>query len=522
MLRAAALAAISLLTVLVVACGGAGGAAEADPATAVPRDAMAYFEVTVRPDGDLREDALAAAGKVLRTPDPEAKIREQLDKALAESEGGDVSYERDIEPWLGERAGVWISSRLDDAGEPGVAIAVAASDTEQAESSIDEAVRRDNPNTTERSHRDVTYKVGEDNFAYGVAGDFAVFGDEPELKRTIDALEGESLAEDERYRNAVDGLEEARLAHVFVDLRRFFGLVGEQDPESAEGLRQLQALVPFDRLPPVAGAFMADGDRLALDFVAQIPSDDVRQRLGALVWGSGSTPLMGELPADSWYAQGMPRFGETIRALFDQFAGAVGGAVAQEQLQRELGLDLEQDIFSWIGDVALFVRGETAATADGGVLIEVTDEGRAASAFGKIVGAVRTQGQVDARPVRIDGAETAFAVRLPDAPRPVVLARSADRVAVTYGEEAAAAALSPDETLEDSEQFDEAESVLGDDLDPSLIVSVAPIVSLVESIGTAGPEWDQARPYIEVFSLLASGGGSDGSRARGRIAVGLK
>ena len=521
MLRAAAIAAISLLTVLVAACGGGGGAADADPATAVPRDAMVYIEVAVRPDGDLREDALAAAGKILRTPDPEAKIREQIDRAMAESDGGRLSYERDIEPWLGERAGVWISTRLDDAGEPGVAIAVAASDTEEAESSIDEAVQRENPNPTERTHRDVTYKVGEDDFAYGVAGDFALFGDEPELKRTIDALEGESLAEDERYRNALGGLEEERLAHLFLDLRRFFAFVGEQDPSSAEGLRQLQALVPFDRLPPVAGAFMADGERLALDFVAQIPSDDLRERLGALAWGSGSTPLLGELPADSWYAQGMPRFGETIRAVFDQFAGAVGGAVAKEQLRRELGLDLEQDIFSWIGDAGLFVRGETAATIDGGAVIEVTDEGRAASAFGKIVGAVRTQG-LDAQPVRIEGAEAAFAFRLPNAQRPIVFARGEGKVAVTYGEQAAAAALSPDETLADSEQFDEAESVLGDDLEPSTIVSVTPIVALVDSFGTAGPEWDQARPYIEVFSLLASGGGSDGSRGRVRIAAGLE
>jgi uncharacterized protein DUF3352 len=521
MLRAAALAAISLLTVLVVACGGGGGAADADPATAVPRDALVYVEVAVRPDGDVREDALAAAGKILRTPDPEAKIREVLDRALAEGDSG-INYDRDIAPWLGERAGLWVSNRIDEEGDPGVALAVASTDTEEAEGSIDEAIRRESPRVSERSHADVSYKVDPDGFAYGVAEDFALFGDEPELKRMVDVLQGESLAEDDRYRNAVGGLEDARLAHFFFELRRFFDLAARQDPEGAESLRQLEAFIPFDRLPPVAGAFIADGERLALDFVAPIPRGNVRESLGALAWGNGSTPLMGELPADSWYAQGNPQFGETARAVFGQFAGALGGAVVQEQVRRELGIDLEQDVFSWMGDLALFARGETADTIDGGAVIEVTDEGRATSAFGKIVGALRTRGQVDPRPVRIDGAETAFAVSVPGAPRPVVLARGEERVAVTYGEQAAAAALSPDETLGDSELFDDAESVLGGDLDPSLIVSVPPIVSLVESFGTAGPEWDQARPYIETFTLLAFGSGSDGNRVRVRFATGLE
>ena len=70
MLRAASLAALALLAALVAACGGGAAAGEADPASAVPADALVYIEAVVRPEGDLRDDALAAAGKVLRTDDP--------------------------------------------------------------------------------------------------------------------------------------------------------------------------------------------------------------------------------------------------------------------------------------------------------------------------------------------------------------------------------------------------------------------------------------------------------------------
>ncbi|MGH2949390.1 MAG: DUF3352 domain-containing protein [Solirubrobacteraceae bacterium] len=510
-----------LIVLLVAGCGGGGGAADADPASAVPRDALLYLEAAVRPEGDTREHALAAAGKVLRTPDPEAKIRELLHRALAD-DAGDVDYDRDIGPWLGERAGLWVSDRLDENEEPGVAAAVAATDLDAAESAIEDSRRRNGESATERSHAGVEYRVDADGFAYAFAEDFVLFGDEPELKRTIDALEGEALDSDQRYRDAIEGLSDDRLAHFFIDTKGFFAFVAQTDPESAEGLRQLQGLIPFDRLPPAAGAFLADGDRLAIDLSTTIPWGDLRRRLGAVAWGTGTTPLLRELPGDSWGAQGAPRFGETMRVLFDQLAGAFGGAVVEEQLRSELGLDLEQDVFSWVGDIALFIRGESVDALDGGVVIQVTDEDRAADAFGKIVGALRARGQLDAQPLRLEGAETAFAVAAGGAPRPIVFARGDGKVVVTYGEEAAVAALDPGETLGDSELFSRAESVLGDDLEPSMLLSIPPVVALVDSSGSADPSWDQAKPYIEAFDVIAIGGGTDGARSRGRVAAGLR
>ena len=61
MLRAASLAALALLAAVASACGGSAAAGQADPATAAPADAPFYVEVVVRPDGQLRDDALDAA-----------------------------------------------------------------------------------------------------------------------------------------------------------------------------------------------------------------------------------------------------------------------------------------------------------------------------------------------------------------------------------------------------------------------------------------------------------------------------
>ena len=517
MFRLASLVALLSMSLVLAACGSSGGAADADPATAVPRDALLYLEATVRPEGQQREDALAAAGKVLQTPDPEAKLREWLD-----SSSEDFDYERDLAPWLGERGALWMSSRTVEGDDrPGLAAVIAATDLEEAEGAIEEAQAREKTKTTERSHAGVDYKVDADGFAYAFEGDFVLAGDEPELKQTIDALEGESLADEDRYKQPVDALDGDRLAHVWMDTRRLFELGMKADPEAAQQFEQLKGIFDFEKLPPAAAAFVADGSRLAIDGSIEIPEDVQQQPFGSLM-GVGSTALLEELPGDSWAAQGAPKFGQTMKLMFNQAAGAFGGGIAQEQLRSQLGIDLERDVFSWVGDVAFFVRGETLDSVDGGAVIQVTDEAAAADAFGRLVGVARSRGQVDARPVDIEGADTAFAAALPEAPKPIVMARSADKVVITYGQEAATAALSGSDTLGDSELYGRTRDVLGDGLDPSFLIAVGPIVSLVDSSGTADASWNEFKPYLEAFDLLAVGGGTDGDTARFRIAAGLR
>ena len=503
--RLALLLAAALALVL-TACGGGGGAAGADPASAVPRDALFYMEATVRPDGDLRTDALDAAGKILRTENPEAKLRELL------ADVDDFDYDRDVKPWLGDRAGMWVSARLDENEEPGVALVVAATDSEAAEESLAAAYERSATREETRSHGGVGYKVNADGDAHAVVGDFVLFADEPELRRTIDTLEGEGLTDHEPYRNAIEDLEGERLAHFYVDTRRLMELATESDPQQAQALK---ALIPFDRLPPVAGAFLADGSRVAVDVQAELPPGSGAQ-LGPLV-GAGGSPLLEELPADAWGAQAMPRLGETIRVTLDGFAGAIGGAA----IERELGFDLERDLLSWVGDAAMFVRGDSVESIEFGAVLGVTDEAAAAGAFGRIVGALRSRHRVNAVPVEVEGAEIAFQWAGP-APKPLVLARGKDKVVVTSGVAAAEDALSPDEELGDTELYERTTDLLGDDAEPSFLLSMPSLVELVDASGEAGAEWQKAKPYVEAFDVLALGGSTDEGDARVRFVAGLR
>ena len=517
--RTRLLALPSLLFALVLAgCGAAGGAADADPATAVPAGASIYLEGVVRPEGDQREDVLDAARKVLRTDAPEAKIHELLDKALAESDTK-TTYKDDIAPWLGEKAGVWVAGV--NRKEPGYVVVIAAKDTEKAQAAIDKGVKSDGGKVTERSYSGVDYQVDDEGVAAGIVGDFFTVGTEAEFKRTVKAQDGDSLAEAKRYESAIDGLEDERIGTFYVDLKPFIEQALKSDPQAAGQLEQFRSIFPIDKLEPLSGALLADEDRIAFDTLTRGKGVDALKTFGPLT-GTGSTPLLGELPGDAWVALGAADVGPSVKSIFTKVAGAFGGAAATQQLQSQYGIDLERDVFSWIGDMAVFARNTTKADIDGALVIEATNPGNMQSAFGKLVGLLQSQGGQKVTPIKVKGAELAFRTGSTDLGKPAVIARSDDRVVVAVGESAAAEALAPAQKLADGELFKEAKDILDDDLEPAFLLSMPDLVAAIESMGEADADFAKAKPYLDAFSLIVSGGTFKDDEVRSRVAAGLK
>ena len=518
--RTRLLALPSLLLALVLAgCGAAGGAADADPATAVPAGASIYLEGVVRPEGDQREDVLDAARKVLRTDAPEAKIHELVDKALAESDRDTkATYKDDIAPWLGEKAGVWVAGV--NRKEPGYVVVIAAKDTEKAQAAIDKGVKSGGK-VTERSYSGVDYQVDGEGVAAGIVGDFFTVGTEAEFKRTVKAQDGDSLAEAKRYESAIDGLEDERIGTFYVDLKPFIEQALKSDPQAAGQLEQFRSIFPIDKLEPLSGALLADEDRIAFDTLTRGKGVDALKAFGPLT-GTGSTPLLGELPGDAWVALGAADVGPAFKSIFTKVAGAFGGAAATQQLQSQYGIDLERDVFSWIGDMAVFARNTTKADIDGALVIEATNPGNMQSAFGKLVGLLQSQGGQKVTPIKVKGAELAFRTGSTDLGKPAVLARSDDRVVVAVGESAAAEALAPAQKLADGELFKEAKDILDDDLEPAFLLSMPDLVAAIESMGEADADFAKAKPYLDAFSLIVSGGTFKDDEVRSRVAAGLK
>jgi Protein of unknown function (DUF3352) len=517
MLRAAALLLTCAVTALTAAaCGSSASSGEGDPAALVPAGAPIYAQAAIQPEGERRDDALAAIGKVMRTDDPAGELRELIDKELAED---GLTWEKDFAPWLGEEAGIWASDLGADV--PNFAAIVQTTDVEKARAAVQRFKETGDETFTKKSHAGTDYEVNTEGMAVGFVDDFLVLATEAAFKRTADMAEGgDSLADSDRYKDTLDDLEDDRLGNFYLDTKQLMDAALAEDPEAAQQLQQFKSIFQFDKLGPTAGSLQADGDRIALDTVTTGLPEGAVKTATALLGGSGSE-LLGELPGDAWGAFAVPKVGEAAKSLFSAFAGAIGGAAVSAQLKQQTGLDLEQDVFSWIGDVGVFVRGASEPELDGALVIQSTDDGKASAAFGKIVGLIGKEEGAKPDPVQIDGAESAFSFTTPDAEKPIVLARGSGKVVAAYGEYAAKAALSSSQKLGDSELYGDAKDALGD-AEPSLLLSMPAIVTLVDAIGEADADWDKAKPYLESLNAIASGGKVDGDKAKSRFVVTLK
>ena len=126
------------------------------------------------------------------------------------------------------------------------------------------------------------------------------------------------------------------------------------------------------------------------------------------------------------------------------------------------------------------------------------------------------------RPVKVEGADAAFALPASGADKPVVMARGEGRVVVGYGDAATTAGLEGDGGLGDSEVYGDAKDVLGDDVSPSFLLSMPAVITLVDAMGETDADFEEARSYLETLGSIASGGKADGDRIESRIAVSLK
>jgi hypothetical protein len=84
------------------ACGGS--ADPSSPAEAAPAGAFVYGEATVRPQGEAGESARALLRQLLGEDDPGRAIDD-----LFEDDRSGATFSDDVEPWLGDRIGGFVS-----------------------------------------------------------------------------------------------------------------------------------------------------------------------------------------------------------------------------------------------------------------------------------------------------------------------------------------------------------------------------------------------------------------------------
>lgn len=501
-----ALALVALLT----GCGGDGGGPSApagpDPATVTPADAPLFGAGVVRPEGDRKEALESALSKLLATDDPGGFIVEQLNKALASGEAN-LSYQDDVEPWLGEQAGFFVQTFSDQAD--GAAV-IATSDPQAANRAIKTFAAADEQPERRRSYEGVDYLVDRDGDAAGVLGDFVVFGTEDAFRDAVDASNGESLAESGDFKAQLDQSPADRVGFVYADPRAIVDALkdaGQVTPAQLSSAGpQLKALLS----EPAVASVSATSDELALQASAAA---------GAAV-ASLESPLLQDFPEGAWLAFAIPDAGQAYGDLLDQIRSGRGSAYPP--LDGGLGLDLSRQISGWAGDFGGFVAGTSLFGLSGALVLETTDESASGRTLDQLQRLLGSQEGLSVEPLA-DNGDTGFSLTPTGVPIEFRVVQREGKVVAGLAD-SVEEVLSPSSTLGDSDAFNSATDALGEDFAPVAFVDFVPLLELVESFPQArsDPDYQSAKPYLDHMDYFVLGGRRDEDRAELKMVLGLR
>lgn len=531
--RRALLGAALALSLPLAACGGSDstGGGGPDPATAVPAKAPVYIELTVRPEGDLKDNTLNIAGKLLNTEDPEAELKKLLQDTSSSSDTADLNYDEDLKPWLGERAGLFITELKDSDAEG--SLVLQTTDADKAKELLNREIREPAkaggpaPKVTESQYNGATIAVSDTDNAQTVVDDFAIVGTETGVKAAIDALksDGGALADADQYKKATDALGDAdeTLGALYVDIKSIVdqGVAsGELEKDEATAVRQVFSASGFET---IAAGLSVQEDALRVDIAS--PVSKKQPDLG------NPSEAVAQLPGDSWLALGIGDVQKVVEYQLDQLstvtslAGQGDVNTIIEQLNRQLRINIREDLLSWMGEGAIFVRGTNLADIGGALVVQTKDAAKAKEAMPTIQRLVRLFGRgegVRTRPLNASGVDAGFTVLTEQAPLPINVALAGDKFIVAVTDTALQAAIKPQGTLGDNADFKAAADALGDGIKPGMYLGFKPVVTLAEGFGVQDdPSYKQAKPTLDALRALAAGGNSDDDVTRQRIVLSL-
>lgn len=492
-------AVVSIAALVAVGCGNDEGAASG-AAELVPAGAVMYGEANIKPEGDQKEAVDAILAKFPGGGEAGEKLKDLIEKGLRESDAP-VSFEDDIEPWLGDQVAFFVSSLNMSGDDQSAAGLIATDDEDKARAALEKSAEG---KVTKKNYEDVEYLTDESGEAGAVFDGFLVLGSEAGVKAAIDtSKDGEGLSDDENYNNAIDDAADDRLGLFYVNSPELLRAIRESGTPFPDSFKKF-----FDE--PVVATLDADKDGVV--FEGTLPED-----LGRASFFGQASEILTELPGDSWLAIGQSDFGKLLDFYVDAFAGVVGGRDAVEQQFRAVtGLDLQKDVLDWMGDFGVFVRGTSVSELDGALVIETNDE----EASGRLIAALErlakseAEGDVRISPLAAPGGGEGFTARGAGVPKPVHVFQRDGRVVFAYGDAAASDAVGAGNTLGDSPDYKAATESLGD-YDVSFYMLVRPILDLVDSTEAAtDADWQEAKPYLEPLSALVGGTSGDGERLR--------
>jgi Protein of unknown function (DUF3352) len=509
--------ALTALTALALAVAGCGGSSSSsgDLAELAPPRAPVFIEAKVRPSGELKSNADAVAQQVAGIDNLGEYVVEKLESAARE-DGEPFDYEKEVEPWLGERAAIFFE-RVEGGNLSSPGVIVEATDTAAAREFVDSQTGKSKTPYREGSYEGVEFEVGgEEGNAIGVVGDFLAIGDdEAVFKEMVDASNGESLAGEDRFSTAISAASDGSLGDVYVDVG---GLIEESGGEIDPSARQILQNAGIDPSEATAVASVIPGSNQV--------EVDLSSDLGGEKPPSGdASKLLGSLPSSSFAALAVSGFGEQLQEALDSLdTEGIPGTIPPHQLKKgvkELGIDLEGLVDS-LEDAAVFATGNSEDSL-GGALVLTAKGSKASEAVERAVTLMRAFHVGGVTLLR--GQASGFAVHSRElGSKPLVVAAKEGRVAIGYGTPQTLLALNPPsgKTLSDNPAYRQAVAALGD-APIGGFVDGAAALKLAEALVPPSEEgFREAKKYLRKIAFVGIGTGVEGELATAKVIVGLK
>src|SRR5262245_22443791 len=412
-----------LAAVVVAGCGtSSGGSSSAnDPAAVIPATAPLYAEATVQPSGSVGTNAQAALRKILRTNDPGTTITNALEKAT-EKNGG-LSFKNDVEPWLGDKVAVAVTA-LHGKQKADYVVVAASKDDAKANA----ALAKQQGDVVKRSYKGVDYRLDrKDSTAAAVVDHRVVIGTEPALRSAIDASKGASLAESNNLQAIRSKVAQDRVGLFYLDVQGLVrALAASSDPQSGALLQASSSAAP----KAIGAALQAQADLLRVDAVSIGTPESTST-------GASGADALAALPADSWLGLGVANLGQSADKILESVANSggltgVGVNALLSQFKQKTGLDLRQDVLSWMDDAGVFVAGTSRNELRGALVVKSSDPAktkRTIDALRRLVGA---SSGVHISALHAAGVDAGFAVRPASGPR-VNVGLAGDKFVVAVG-----------------------------------------------------------------------------------------
>jgi hypothetical protein len=382
------------LAALATGCGGStssSSSGSANAADAVPAGALFYADVNLN-HGSSAWQQFATVGK--RFPGWQRLVDNAV-KSFDDNSTG-TSYKDDIEPWLGDTAGVAVTS-VDLAGAtPNWVVFVASKDDGKAKDAISGGHTHADGEYNGYSQYTSTTSDGE----LGV-GDGAVIiaSTTQTLHDAIDVRDGkaDSLADEQQFTDAMSRLPADSLVRGYANpskLAELLSLAQLSGQAGAAGTQQLQGLTKsLDWLDSASFAMLANAGGYSTVFHVHVKDGADPGLYGSQATGDSTlTPLV---PADAFLFLSASLPGDTFTKAFTQGFNSSGGQLSQ--LEQITGLSVSNDIAPlFSGELLLYAA--PGLPARGALLLKPNDPDAAALGLRHIMQfAARTQPQLQIR-----------------------------------------------------------------------------------------------------------------------------